>query len=156
MKTVVFSINDGSIKILSDGNIAIYDLSKDIKEMIVATTIPNESAFGKKLYLLPQSLIRTPKTDEELANEDAKDVPVGIGMYTHPAFIRGRKSVGGEFHLTRKEFELALIEAIMSDVDTYDIMKNLYDKHNSSIYPHTITVEHDGNNYLWETLEAEY
>jgi hypothetical protein len=24
------------------------------------------------------------------------------------------------------------------------------------IYPHTITVEHDGDNYLWETIKAKY
>ena len=145
METVVFSVENGSL-VIKDGNISFIDLSV---RRIVASTY---DFLGDPIHLLPSTLIRTPKSDEELAEESCNKSSYFSDESYKEGFLAGRKSFGDKkFHLS--DFGLKLIyNAQSNNTSLYDIIKAL----NPPIYPHTITVEHDGENYLWETLKAEY
>jgi len=164
MQTKVFSVKDGTL-IVNSGNLFLCEDRQD--EVPIATTF--EADTNGSVYIIPSSLISKPKTDEELAEEYVKDDETGWGKNVNydnvivknamKDFLAGRKSVGGEFHLTREQVE-KLIWSIVETGYYKHISDESMSKHISSltypIYPHTITVEHDGENYLWETLKAEY
>ena len=58
--------------------------------------------------------------------------------------------------ITREELN-NLISKAKSYNDGWDLTEEeLIASLTPPIYPHTITVEHDGTNYLWDTLIAEY
>ena len=58
--------------------------------------------------------------------------------------------------ITREELN-NLISKAKSYNDGWDLTEEeLIASLTPPIYPHTITVEHDGINYLWDTLIAEY
>ena len=102
MEKKVFSIEDGTLQII-DSNVIL--LENDYKPIASIKELTNFNG-----HLLPMSLI-TPKTDEELAEEYARILwdEVGDIQITRfcktckEDFIAGRKSVGGEFHLTREQ-----------------------------------------------------
>ena len=108
-------------------------------------------------YLLPQSLIRTPKSDEELAEEYAKEMKCDDGT-TSVDFLAGRESFGDKkFHLSEEDIESIIWGYAECKFDSpRDYIKSYLTSLTPPVYPHTITVEHDGENYLWETLKAEY
>ena len=168
METKTFSVKDGSLRIHQD-NIRLYSSMHDEGGRIIIASTDINDVVNYGLFKLPSTLIRKPKTDEELAekypvlyewdefcnrtdnNEDCRN-----------AFLYGRKSVGGEFHLTREELE-RFAENVRShrDFGTGSVswdwsIDDCIDGLIPPIYPTTITVEHDGNNYLWETLIPSY
>lgn len=168
MQTKTFSVEDGTLRI-ENNNINLHFDGKDKTTLPLAST--DRSKIDLPLYILPSTLIRKPKTDEELAEEYAS----GENMYSYAEiyelnnlkrlckkdFLAGRKSVGGEFHLTREELELLISRArlmksgIEDDEPMFD-KDYLISSLTLPIYPHTITVEHDEEKYLWETLIPSY
>jgi len=168
MQTKTFSVKGGTL-VLQDGDIELLS-ENDIMlgiNMVLATT--NEQLSEKwNLHLLPSTLIRKQKTDEELAEEYINKKLKTMGnahlfdqYECQETFLDGRKSVGGEFHLTREDLELLIGRArlmrsgIEDDEPMFD-KDYLISSLTPPIYPHKITVEHDGEKYLWETLKAEY
>jgi hypothetical protein len=155
--TKVFSVEDGSLEI-HNGHIVLWHSP----EIHIAST----NNCDDTEYLLPSTLIRTPKSDEELAEEYIKEkFPKFIIPKTlEDIFLAGRESFGDKkFHLSEEDLE-KLIEHSREQYWCYDNDEYLYVSSpsqiiaslNPPIYPHTITVEHDGDNYLWETLKASY
>ena len=156
MTTVTFSIEDESLIVYKENNyIGLYN-----EQMrCIASNLPEKEnyAFGKKLYHIPQSLIRTPKSDEELAEEYAKEMKCDDGT-TSVDFLAGRESFGDKkFHLSEEDIESIIWGYAECKFDSpRDYIKSYLTSLTPPVYPHTITVEHDGENYLWETLKAEY
>jgi len=163
----VFSIEKNTLHI-SSGDIILVE-SRNGELIDIATTDENyASIYG--IHLLPSTLIRKPKTDEELAFKKYSKRIKRKGVSLHSSFIEydenedyrniwlaGRKSVGGEFHLTREELE-AFGRTLYKrgyDKEGGDV-DNLISSLTPPIHPTTITVEHDGEKYYWETLKAEY
>ncbi len=141
MQTKTFSVNDGTIDILENDHIYLFDKG------MIATTEPRRY----NTFLLDKStLTRNPKTAEELAEEWGNKEYGRLTIATRKAFLAGRKSVSGEFHLTREE--LLRVYNAMFNYTFEDVISSL----TPPIYPTTITVEHDGEKYLWETLKASY
>ena len=147
--TKVFSVEDGTLQVINN----IVVLWDDVNDEIPIATTPS-NAVTDNVYTLPSTLIRTPKTDEDLAEEEYPyyECSNGIELFQREGFLAGRKSFGDtKFHLS--EFGLKLIyNAQSNNTSLDDIIKAL----NPPIYPTKITVEHDGDNYLWETLKASY
>ena len=145
MQTKTFSVKDGNLVIEGGEILLIGEKSK----VLASTT----SKRYQSIHLLPSTLIRTTKTDEELAEEYVYDMFITTHnkFIGNQSFLAGRKSVGGEFHLTRDEL-LIVYNAMVDNIIFKDIIASL----TPPIYPTTITVEHDGEKYLWETLKAEY
>jgi len=152
----VFSIEKNTLHI-SSGDIILVE-SRNGELIDIATTDENyASIYG--IHLLPSTLIRKPKTDEELAEEEFPYYKGSEGreLAHQYGFIKGRESVGGEFHLTREELE-AFGRTLYKrgyDKEGGDV-DNLISSLTPPIHPTTITVEHDGEKYYWETLKAEY
>jgi len=158
MQTNIFSVKDGSMRTHQD-DIRLYSSMHDDngRSIIASTDINDIVNYG--LLKLPSTLIRKPKTDEELAEEKYPYVRGDGSFYQRireaniEGFLAGRKSVGGEFHLTREQVN----EIYRMGFDDRHIdFSNFISSLTLPIYPHTITVEHDGENYLWETIKAEY
>ena len=151
MAKKVFSVANKGL-FAEEGDVYLFDFEKEGEEKIVAS---NKEYEGKPndIYTLPSTLIRQPKTDEELAEEylNNKKGIFGIRNELKLAFLAGRKSVGGEFHLTREQVE-SIYFAAMGGKTFEGTLQSL----KQSIYPHIITVENDGEKYYWETLKAEY
>lgn len=176
MQTKIFSVEDGTLRI-ENNNINLHFDGKDKTTLPLAST--DRSKIDLPLYILPSTLIRKPKTDEELAEEKYTLVEVidnggldeifinenaRINSYQYAkreGFLAGLKARGVEFHLTREELELLISRArlmksgIEDDEPMFD-KDYLISSLTPPIHPHTITVEHDGNNYLWETLIPSY
>jgi hypothetical protein len=168
MEKKVFNVKDNTIRLTGNNGLGLWDY----EGRIVGSTFYKHP----HVHLLPQSLIRTTKSDEELAE---KEYPiryemlgqVGNSFFTHSidknfsereAFLAGRKSVGGDYHLTREDLEKVINDSMNFGYNVSDkyaiesFVNNLIDSLTLPIYPHTIEVEHDGENYLWETLNAIY
>lgn len=163
---VVFSVKDNTLEILENKHIYLFN------GKMVASTERNR--YG--CYELPSSLIRKPKTDEELAEEKyPEEIEEFFGFQidiTNPvrnAFLEGRKSFGNkEFHLTREELEDIINKSRIGGIDSQMVFwegfkvtwKYQSDEIISSlttpIFPHTITVQKDGDKYIWETIKASY
>lgn len=140
IKTVIFSKDNGTLAI-QDGNVYLFDNG------MVAST--EKHRYG--CYILPQSILYP--TDEELAEENCNKSSCFSDESYIEGFIAGRKSFGDkEFHLTRKELKTLLTAAAVWVASFDDIISTII----HPTFPHTITVEYDGENYLWETLKAEY
>jgi hypothetical protein len=166
----VFSVNDGSL-VCSDNIVSMIDTY--IRQVIASTY----EFTAKDIHLLPSTLIRK-QSDEELAEESVKKHGISIDTSIDfldgylKGFLAGRKSFGDkEFHLTREELEnfgVSLLSIMCNpngtvpppDKPKLDITGRINGIINglftTPIYPHTIEVMHDGNNYLWETLNAIY
>lgn len=150
METVVFSVRYGSM-VIDDNHINIIDINN---RKILASTFKFNNV--NNAYLLPTSLIRT---DEVIAEEYCKEL---FGEYcgafkesieANKHFLAGRQSFGDKkYHLTREEIEYEICYRYSDGDSIDDIISSL----TPSIYPHTITVKHDGDNYLWETLKESY
>ena len=144
MEQVVFSVKDGSLLITGD----IISLNEN--SALVATNNKLLAAsLNNMVYLLPQSLIRTPKSDEELSEEYAKGFIDDDGT-TSVDFLAGRKSFGDK--------PIIDFSTWYSGMDREKVVK-AYERYlleTPPIYPHTITVQKDGDNYLWENLKCEY
>jgi len=154
MQTNIFSVKDGTLQVIDN----IVVLWEDVTDEIPIATTPSD-VVTDNVYTLPSTLIRKPKTDEELAEEKYPYVRGDGSFYQRireaniEGFLAGRKSVGGEFHLTREQVN----EIYRMGFDDRHIdFSNFISSLTLPIYPHTITVEHDGENYLWETIKAEY
>jgi hypothetical protein len=161
MQTNIFSVKYGSMRI-HQNNIRLYSSIHDEngRSIIASTDINDVVNYG--LFYLLTTLIRKPKTDEELAesytikeyeltNDEIKEADITHhSAYRH--FLAGRKSVGGEFHLTREELE-NLYNKSEGDID---LLIRLIKDFTPPIYPHTITVGYEDGKYYWETLKAEY
>jgi len=164
MEKKVFSVKDGNIIIDEENNyIGLYN-----EQMrCIASNLPKEEnyAFGKKLYDLPFTLIRKQKSDEELAEVYYKSFE-DIKELRYSSFLAGRKSFGDKVYskddmisfakwLQKEDVEdNAEIWFHYADSDMLEYwLKEVYSK---AIYPHTIEVDFDGNNYLWKTLNAIY
>ncbi|CAB4131410.1 hypothetical protein UFOVP129_86 [uncultured Caudovirales phage] len=179
--TKVFSVKVGNIVVDKENNyIGLYN--EQMRCIASNLTEEENYAFGRKLYQLPQSLIRTPKSDEELAEEMYKDYEFSqiktrgifhddrLRELDKSTFLSGRKSFGDkEFHLSEEELIVMIDDLLLHADKLHDAVNNentdwngenllpfLIASLNPPIYPYTITVEHDGDNYLWETLKAEY
>jgi hypothetical protein len=165
METKTFSVEDGSIRIHQD-DIRLYSSMHDAngRGIIASTDINDVVNYG--LYLLPSILIRN-QTDEELAEDWSKDYHCASSKQdvAKESFFAGRKSVGGEYSKEdmisfakwlQKEDTEANAESWCHYTDSDMFEYWLKEVHSKAIYPHTITVEHDGEKYLWETLKAEY
>jgi hypothetical protein len=171
METKTFSVKDGSL-VIEDKHLYLSTIIKiDIKGEEVETlgyiASTNKDAIG--LLPLSSTLIRTPKTDEELAEDKYpyfNNMDYGTKRRINSArdgFINGRKSVCGDYHLTREQLvqiashffglDLNLVSKNNAKNDLELMLKKFTD---TPIYPNTITVEHDGEKYLWETIKAEY
>ena len=146
MQKKVFSKENGNLEALENGHIYLFD-----KGMIATT---EQSRYNT--YLLPSSLIRNPKSDEDLAIERYGN-DVHLFAAQRYGFIAGPKSVSGEFHLTREQ----LVDLIRKSRDYKDgnwfyegdeIIESL----TPSIYPTSIEVDFDGTNYDWSTIKANY
>ena len=146
MQKKVFSKENGNLEALENGHIYLFD-----KGMIATT---EQSRYNT--YLLPSSLIRNPKSDEDLAIERYGN-DVHLFAAQRYGFIAGRKSVTGEFHLTREQ----VVDLIRKSRDCKDgnwfyegdeIIASL----TPSIYPTSIEVDFDGTNYDWSTIKANY
>ena len=157
----VFSIEKNTLHI-SSGDIILVE-SRNGELIDIATTDENyASIYG--IHLLPSTLIRKPKTDEELAEEEFPYYKGSEGreLAHQYGFIKGRESVGGEFHLTREQVEKLIGNARSgaSKSDGYYFkftIDNLISSLTPPIYPHTITVQTDHKgNHLWNTLVPEY
>ena len=162
-QTKVFSVKDGTLQVINN-IVVLWDAVND--EIPIATTPSN--VITDNVYTLPSTLIRTPKTDEELAEEKYpyyEDVN-GINEYSifntmqkncSTSFLAGRKSFGDKkFHLTREQ-----VIALLKESHTYGklndrIINNLINSLTSPIYPHTIEVYFEDGVYYWETLKATY
>jgi len=169
MQTKTFSVKDGSLRIHQD-NIRLYSSMHDEGGRIIIASTDINDVVNYGLFKIPSTLIRKPKTDEELAEEKYPKRIKRKGVSLHSSFIEydenedyrniwlaGRKSVGGEFHLTREELE-AFGRTLYKrgyDKEGGDV-DNLISSLTPPIHPTTITVEHDGEKYYWETLKAEY
>jgi hypothetical protein len=140
----VFSVKDGSLCLNTKG---VYLFLVEGISMIATT---KESEASEDVYSLPSTLIRTPKTDEELAEEYYKSFD-GIKELRYSSFLAGRKSVKGEFHLTKEDL-LRVYNAMIDNITFTNLIASL----TTPIYPHTIEIEVDGENYLWETIKASY
>ena len=161
----VFSQKDGTLQIV-EGNLIL--LENNYKPIASIEELANFS-----VYILPSTLIRYPKSDEELAEElyqkKSPRMTGGKYYYTYEeermAFIAGRKSVVGEY--TRNDMiayakwlqendtiDNACTYFHFTDDDMLDTWLN--EVRNKSIYPTSIEVEYDGTTYLWETLKATY
>jgi len=147
MQTKTFSVKDGTLRI-ENNNINLHFDGKDKTTLPLAST--DRSKIDLPLYILPSTLIRN-QTDEELAEKKYPYDGRSPIEALKKGFLSGRKSVGGEFHLTKEQVKSIYFAAM--DGKTFEgTLQSL----KQSIYPTTITVEHDGNNYYWETLKAEY
>lgn len=83
----------------------------------------------------------------------------------YSAFLAGRKSVGGEFHLTREEFHQLVDNArrvmvvdFCSERAGQPIFsyRELEEMFTPPIYPTIITVGYEDGKYFWETLNCFY
>jgi hypothetical protein len=159
MEKKVFSVKDGTL--IWDGeNIFIAECKDD--DVPIATTF---EADTDSVYILPSSLIRKQPSDEELADGYAREMKCDDGT-TSVDFLSGRKSFGDKVY--SKEDMISFAKWLQkedtetnaeswfhyTDSDIFEYW--LKEVHTKCIYPHTIEVMHDGNNYLWETLKAEY
>ena len=151
MEKKVFSKENGNLEALENGHIYLFD-----KGMIATT---EKSRYNT--YLLPSSLIRKLKTDEELAEDLYPDIITGQTGFRSTklsrikerlGFIAGRKSVVGEFHLTSEQLKESLDLYSSAGATFEHVISSL----TSSIYPTSIEIEYDGTNYFWETLKANY
>jgi len=164
MQTKTFSVKDGTLR-LENNNINLHFDGKDKTTLPLAST--DRSKIDLPLYILPSTLIRKPKTDEELAGEKYPYLPFQIGINPKDSkpiigdyhlehrqhFLHGLKARGGEFHLTREQVN----EIYRMGFDDRHIdFSNFISSLTLPIYPHTITVEHDEEKYLWETLIPSY
>jgi hypothetical protein len=181
MKTKTFSVKDGTLRIHQD-DIRLYSSMHDEngRSIIASTDINDVVNYG--LFNLPPTLIRKPKTDEELALIKYPKRIKRKGVSLHSSFIEydenedyrniwlaGRKSVKGDFHLTREELEDMIDELLLYSPNIHDAITNestdwngstlldlVVDKLTPPIYPHTIEVKYDGEKYYWENLKASY
>lgn len=156
MQTKTFSVKDGTLAIVKDGSLIAYNTING-DAIIIASTYD----YGDGTPILPSTLIRKQKTDEELA--EGKSRCVGFKdadrSWWRQGFLAGRKSVGGEFHLTREQVEKLIWSIVETGYYKHisdESMSNLISSLTPPIYPTTITVENDGEKYYWETLKAEY
>jgi len=169
MEKKVFRVKDETLEI-DGGIIRLLEFEDEADGYMVAiastdiTDCHKDSRLYDEIYLLPSTLIRKPKTDEELAeeyiNKKSFDDLTGHELYLRKdSFLAGRKSVGREFHLTMDELEEIIDKAWECGIDG-DLQATTCNRLISSItpptYPTKITVDYDGENYLWETLKAEY
>ena len=151
MTKKVFSVKDGSIKV-KNGYLVLFENDKSIA---ATCNTPLTS-----IHLLPSTLIRN-QTDKELAEESAKGRDITWQPYCE-GFLAGRKSVGGDFHLTREELDNMINELLLYSDKIHDAVNNentnldgsalldlVIDSLTPPIYPHTIEVMHDGEKYYW-------
>jgi len=149
MQTNIFSVKDGTLQVIDN----IVVLWEDVTDEIPIATTPSD-VVTDNVYTLPSTLIRN-QTDEELAEEEFPYYKGSEGreLAHQYGFIKGRESVGGEFHLTREQVN----EIYRMGFDDRHIdFSNFISSLTPPIYPHTITVEHDEEKYLWETLIPSY
>jgi hypothetical protein len=151
MTKKIFSIKDDTLLIRLNG-LFLKNIS------IIACTNDNYCIKNNCHYITPSTLIPTPKSDEELAEEEFPyyEGSKGIELAHQHGFVKGRESVKGEFHLTRKEVEKIFETGRNFQLTGENYLNELLSSFPLPIYPHTIEVEHDGINYLWETLKAIY
>lgn len=157
MQTKTFSVKDGTLKVINN----IVVLWEKVTDEIPIATTPSD-VVTNNVHTLPSTIIRN-QTDEELADDWSKDYHYASSKQdvAKESFFAGRKSVGGEFHLNREELEKVIDMArdnhFIGFANQYSHnLETIIDAITSTIYPHTITVEHDGEKYYWETLKAEY
>ena len=157
METKTFSVKDGSLRIHQD-DIRLYSSMHDEGGRIIIASTDINDVVNYGLFKIPSTLIRKPKTDEELAKEyypkEWSDKHYGA---IQSAFLAGRKSVGGEFNLTRED--LVKFGSILWNrgysCENSDI-NSLISSLTPPIYPHTITVGYEDGKYYWETLKPIY
>ena len=156
--TKVFSAKDGTIFISDKSLQLIYFKDKFDIGLIIAST-DEKLCIDFNKHLLPPTLIRTPKSDEELAEEKYPEIEIlGVkltGDVSRGSFIAGRKSYGAdkEFHLSREQLDKIFAYGLNDDTNGYQSFINSL---TPSIYPTRIEVDYDGTNYFWETLKAYY
>ena len=158
MQTNIFSVKDGTLQVIDN----IVVLWEDVTDEIPIATTPSD-VVTDNVYTLPSTLIRN-QADEELAEEEFPYYKGSEGreLAHQYGFIKGRESVGGEFHLTREQVEKLIGNARSgaSKSDGYYFkftIDNLISSLTPPIYPHTITVQTDHKgNHLWNTLVPEY
>lgn len=151
-QTVVFSRENGNME-LSESNIRLFEIEDGSVKIIASTSIRDFITDG--VMSLPSSLIRKPKTDEELSEEYAKENehPYQAKENTLKHFLSGRKSFGNkEFHLSEGELMEILYNYATSTLGITEFIQSIKPSH----FPHTITVQKEGDKYYWETLKAEY
>jgi hypothetical protein len=167
MKKKKFSLENGSLRI-HQNDIRLYSSMHDEngRSIVASTDINDVVNYG--LFLLPSTLIRKQKSDEELAWENYPDKEVaGVNgrqnvscREERAAFIAGIKVYGDkEFHFTSDELENLLYEAREQDTNNFylfDIDYLILTTQEDSIYPHTITVDYKDGNYFWKTLNPIY
>ena len=145
--TKVFSVEDGTI------NISANDIYLFVDSKVLATT--NKLIGEYNRHILPSNLIRTPKSDEELAEEMYPYQPIEgyLTKLKRDAFLAGRKSFGDKkYYLSEEGLANILVLGSHYDFSLEQIVKYI----TLPIYPTSITVEHDGEKYIWGTLKAEY
>lgn len=156
----VFSQKDGTLKIV-EGFIELWD-----NRILVASG--NTKRGYINIVCLPSTLIRKPKTDEELAEEYVENSIFQKNFecaLQHKSFLAGRKSVGGEYHLSREQINSLINDCLVigtrlsvkgCEDSTKLILSQFISSLTPSIFPTTIEVEYDGSNYDWSTLKANY
>ena len=160
MEKKVFSVND------VDGYLEVEngDIYLDTKEgSTVATTSEIISKNNPDIYLLPSTLIRTPKTDEELA-EEKYPAPCDGGsqlfIELRKAWLLGRHSFGDKkFHLNEEQVNTLIHYSRAGQFNNSEwkfTKDELIASLTPPIYPHTITVDFEDGIYYFETLKAKY
>ena len=154
----------------------LWEITPNIASKIIATTDVNQSVKFPEMFLLPSTLIRKPKTDEELAeekypllevidNDGLDEIFINQNAMTNSyqyakreGFLAGLKARGGKFHLTGEDLVNIIKKArelqteSLYKYETYQLISSL----TPPIYPHTITVDYEDGKYYWETLKEEY
>jgi hypothetical protein len=131
-----------------------YDIANNEIYLLDSTGVIATTSNTELCYQLPSNLIRNPKSDEELSEElypyNEKENFHSLNDILQKGFISGRKSVVGEYHLSREQIEKIYDYGY---VDNREAFLSLIEP---SIYPTSIEVEFDGINYDWSTLKANY
>ena len=164
MEKKTFSVKDGTLE-TKNNHVELYEIAIDDYKLVASTSIGACECYNA--YYIPSTLTRNPKTDEELAEEKypyvGNDLESASNIYKtwqRDAFLAVRKSVGGEFHLTREQLvDFAYQCSLRGYHSVGDMIFNVDDiitPLTPSIYPTSIEVDFDGTNYIWETLKAYY
>jgi hypothetical protein len=152
--TKVFSVEDGTIQVMDKDILLLWENIKD--DFPIAYTGVNFSSTHT-CFKLPSTLIRT---DEVIAEEYAEGYMEE--KYAYNGFLAGRKSFDDkEFHLSKDDIDTIISCARsttmigMAEQYSYNL-ETIIDEITPNIYPNTITVEHDGEKYIWSTIKADY
>jgi len=155
-----FSIENGRIIINHKNE---YFSLVDENNHIIAST----ECYATSIQELPFTLIRKPKTDEELANEMYPYSPFQMGLY-----YKSGKPIIGDYNLGSRHNWILGRKSVDVKRDILDFatwysgmdrskVESAYNRYLKEvvvkpIYPKKITVEYEDGKYYWETLKATY